>query len=36
MAKQESTEIVENEILDETAAADTLKPGAGSNACRCR
>lgn len=32
MAKQESTEIVENEILDETAAADTLKPGAGSNA----
>lgn len=33
MAKQESTEIVENEeVLDETAAADTLKPGAGSNA----
>lgn len=30
MARQESTEIVENEILDETAAADTLKPGAGS------
>lgn len=32
MAKQESTEVVENEILDETAAADTLKPGAGSGA----
>lgn len=30
MARQESTEIVENEVLDETAAADTLKPGAGS------
>lgn len=33
MAKQESTEIVENEeVLDETAAAATLKPGAGSGA----
>lgn len=30
MAIKESTEIVENENLDETAAADTLKPGAGS------
>lgn len=32
MAIKESTEIVENEVLDETAAADTLKPGAGSAA----
>ena len=32
MARKESTEIVGNQILDETAAADTLKPGAGSSA----
>lgn len=30
MAIKESTEIEENVVLDETAAADTLKPGAGS------
>ena len=30
MAIKESSEIEENNVLDETAAADTLKPGAGS------
>lgn len=30
MAIKESSEIEENVVLDETAAADTLKPGAGS------
>lgn len=30
MAIKESSEIEENAVLDETAAADTLKPGAGS------
>lgn len=30
MAINQSTEIEENVVLDETAAADTLKPGAGS------
>lgn len=30
MAIKESSEIEENTVLDETAAADTLKPGAGS------
>lgn len=32
MAINKSTEIEENVVLDETAAADTLKPGAGSAA----
>jgi hypothetical protein len=32
MANKQPTEIEENEVLDETAAADTLKPGAGSGA----